>query len=303
MDQSGPGFLRVARRSPILRIGMFAAILSPWIACGGGGGSPTQPSGPPAAGSSIVWAAIGASDVTGVGSSVPCLLQDCANGTGYIAVTARQLRAQRFTLDLLNLGLPTAVIGRDFETLGQQFNRIIAGNFIEQEAPFVQRNATLVTVFAGLNEINTVTAALGAGAGGSDPNGYIDAQVRAFGADFTTLLRGVSDRAGTPRLVILNVPNPAGMPYLASASLAQRQAAQRLAVAMTRTVVNPLVSSNTVVVDLMCDARSYQAGTYSSDGLHPNDAGYAFIASEVLRAITTNYPAPQGSCAFNSIVP
>jgi lysophospholipase L1-like esterase len=303
MDRSDRGFLRVTHRSPILRIGLLAAILSGWIACAGGGG-PMQPSGPPAAGSTIVWAAIGASDVAGVGSSVPCLLQDCADGKGYIAVTARQLRAQGFTLDLLNLGIPTAVIGRDFETLGQQYNRLIAGNFIQQEMPFIQRNATLVTIFAGLNEINTVTAALGAGVGGSDPNGYIDTQVRAFGTDFAALMRGVSDRAGSPRLVILNVPNPAAMPYLAAASLAQRQAAQRLAVGMTRTVVNPLVSSNALVVDLMCDARSYQASTYSSDGLHPNDAGYAFVAAEVARAITTsNYPAPQGACSFMSIVP
>ena len=302
MDQSERGFLHALQRSPILRIATLVLLLGSWIACGGS--SPTQPSGPPPANSTIVWAAIGASDVTGVGSSLPCFLQDCADGRGYIAVAARQLRAQGFTIDLSNLGIPTAVIGRDFEALGQQYNRTIVGNFIDQEAPFVQRNATLVTVFAGLNEINTVTAALGAGAGGSDPNGYIDAQVRAFGADVSTLLRTISDRAGSPRLVILNVPNPAGMPYLATAPLAQRRAAQRAAVGMTRTVVNPLAAANTVIVDLMCDARSYQASTFSSDGLHPNDAGYAFIAGEVVRAITSgSYPAPQGSCSFTSIVP
>src|SRR5262249_37642779 len=197
MDRSKRSFFMKAQRSPILRIWMLAAILSSWIACSSGGG-PMQPSGPPPAGSAIVWAAIGASDVAGVGSSIPCFLQDCNNGTGYVAVTARQLRARGFPLDLLNLGIPTAVIGRDFESLGQRYDRLIAGNFIDQEMPFVQRNATLVSIFAGLNEINTVTAALGAGAGGSDPNGYIDAQVRAFGADFSTLLRGVSDRAGSP---------------------------------------------------------------------------------------------------------
>jgi lysophospholipase L1-like esterase len=302
MDRSEHGFLHAAPQSPILRIVMIVVLLGSWIACGGG--SPMQPSGPPAAGSMIVWAAIGASDVAGVGSSVPCPLQDCPDGRGYIAVAARQLRAQGFTIDLLNLGIPTAVIGRDFETLGQQYNRFIAGNFIDQEAPFVQRNATLVTVFAGLNEINTVTAALGAGAGGSDPNGYIDAQVRAFGADLSTMLRTISDRADSPRRVILNVPNPAGMPYLAAAPLAQRQAAQRAAVGMTRTAINPLAAANTVIVDLMCDARSYQPGTFSSDGLHPNDAGYAFIAAEVVRAVTSaSYPAPQGSCSLMSIVP
>ena len=222
---------------------------------------------------------------------------------GYVPVATRQLKAQGFTVNLLNLGIPTAVIGRDFQTLGQQYSRTILGNFIDQEMSFVQPNATLVTIFAGINEVNVVTAALGGGAGGSDPNGYMDAQVRAFGTDYTTLLAGIRARAGSPRLVVLNVPNAAGLPYVIGTSLAQRQAAQRISVTMTRTVVNPLVSSNLIVVDLMCDSRSYLASNYSSDGLHPNDAGYAFIASEVVRAITlASYPAPQNSCSQMTIV-
>src|SRR5262249_60234060 len=129
------------------RTGVLAASRSAWVAWRRGGG-PVRRGGPPPAGSAIVWAAIGASDVAGVGSSIPCFLQDCNNGTGYVAVTARQLRARGFPLDLLNLGIPTAVIGRDFESLGQRYDRLIAGNFIDQEMPFVQRNATLVSIFA-----------------------------------------------------------------------------------------------------------------------------------------------------------
>ena len=55
----------------------------------------------------------------------------------------------------------------------------------------------------------------------------------------------------------------------------------------------------------MCDARSYLPGNYSSDGLHPNDAGYAFIAGEVVRAVTTGsaYPTPQANCAAMTMVP
>jgi lysophospholipase L1-like esterase len=302
------GFFHVLRCSPILRIVLCAGTLAAATGCdrlGLGSSSPTAPTGAPTPGSTINYTAIGASDANGVGSSVPCLsFSDCPNGLGYVPVATRQLRTQGFTVNLLNLGIPTAVIGRDFETLGQQYNRTIIGNFIEQEMPFVQPNATIVTIFAGLNEINTITAALGAGAGGSDPNGFIDAQVRAFGTDYSTLRTGIAARAGSPRLVILNLPNPAGMPYLSGASLAQRQAAQRAAVGMTRTVVNPLAGSNAAIIDLMCDARSYQASTYSSDGLHPSDAGYAFIAAEVVRAITTSsYPAPQATCAQMTIVP
>jgi lysophospholipase L1-like esterase len=55
---------------------------------------------------------------------------------------------------------------------------------------------------------------------------------------------------------------------------------------------------------MMCDGRSYLPSNYSSDGLHPNDPGYAFISSEVVKAITqSSYPAPQGSCAGMTIVP
>jgi lysophospholipase L1-like esterase len=300
-------FFHGRRNSPILRIAVVGICLAGSLACdrlGLGSGGPSAPT-PLAPGSTINYSAVGASDANGVGSSVVCLpLVDCPNGMGYVPVTARQLRTQGFTVNVLNLGIPTAVIGRDFQTLGQAYGRFIEANFIDSEMSFVQSNATVVTIFAGLNEINTITAALGAGAGGGDPNSFIDTQVRAFGADYTTLLQGIATRAGNPKRVILNVPNPVGMPYLAGASLAQRQAAQRAAVGMTRTVVNPLAGTNTVIVDLMCDARSYLPSTYSSDGLHPSDAGYAFIAAEVVRAVTsTTYPAPQSSCTSMTLVP
>ena len=308
MWDSGCRIFSSLRNSPILRIGIVAGAVTLATGCNklglGGGNSPTAPSGPPAAGSTVVYTAVGASDANGVGSSAECLpLTDCPNGMGYVPVTVRQLKAQGFIVSNLNLGIPTAVIGRDFQTLGQQYNRTILGNFIDNEMSFVQTNATIVTIFAGLNDVNVITAALGGGAGGGDTNGYIDTQVKAFGTDYTTLLSGIRARAGTARLVILNVPNAAGLPFLAGTSLAQRQAAQRASVGMTTTVVNPLVSSSVSVVDLMCDARSYLASNYAADGLHPNDAGYAFIAAEVVRAITTSYPSPQSSCARMTLVP
>jgi lysophospholipase L1-like esterase len=223
---------------------------------------------------------------------------------GYVPVTVRQLKAQGFLLSHLNLGIPTAVIGRDFQTLGNQYKHDTLANFIEQEMPFVQQNATVVTIFAGLNDVNVITAALGGGAGGSDPNGYVDAQVRAFAADYATLLAGIRARAGSPRVISLNVPNAAALPFLARASLAQRQVAQRASVGMTSTVINQLVSQGVRIVDLMCDVRSYAPANYSSDGLHPNDAGYAFIAGEVVRAITSSsYPSPVASCPVMTQVP
>jgi lysophospholipase L1-like esterase len=306
-DSSGTIF-QARPNSPILRIGVVVAALALGTACnklGLGSGGSTAPSPVPAAGSTINYTAVGASDANGVGSSAECLfLTPCPNGMGYVPVTVRALTSQGFIVNNLNLGIPTTVIASDFASLGARFGRIIVGNMIDNEMPFVQSNATVVTIFAGVNEINTITSALGGGDGASDPNAYIDAQVRAFATDYTNLLAGIRLRAGSPHIVILNVPNSAGLPFLATASLAQRQAAQRAAVGMTKTAVNVLASSSVTIVDLMCDSRSYVSSNYSGDGLHPNDAGYAFISAEVVKAITaSSYPAPQSSCTGMTIVP
>jgi len=297
--------------SPKLRIRLFAVPLL--VAALGATGCdklglgddkpPTSPSNPPA-GTSIRYTAVGASDVTGWGSSAPCLLTDCPNGMGYVAVAARQLRAQGYQVGVTNLGLPTAVISPRFQSLGQQYGHFVAGNFIDNELPLVPTDATLVTIFAGANDVNVVTGALGGGAGAGSPATYIDDQVRAFGEDFATLLNRIRGTARSARVVVLNLPNLAGLPYLSNAGLPQRQAAQRASVGITRTVVNPAQSPNVVVIDLMCDARMYQRSTFSDDGFHPNDAGYGFLAGEVVRAATaTGYPAPAASCPQMNLVP
>jgi lysophospholipase L1-like esterase len=294
------------RQSPISRIVAAALLVLSLTACDilKNSDSPTAPTGPPAPGSFIVYTAVGASDAIGVGSSNVCVpFTNCPNGLGYVQVTARSLTSQGFTVSLSNLGLPTGVIGRDFQQLGQSLGRTIAGNFIDDEVPFVGTTSTVVTIFAGGNEVNLITSALGAGFGGTNQAGYIDAQVQAFGADFASLVSGIRAKA-SPRLVILNLPNMAGLPYLVSAPLAQRQAAQRAAVNMTTTVINSFQGSDVVIVDLMCDPRTYVPSNYSSDGFHPNDAGYAYIAGEVVSAISSSsYPPPRSSCSQMTIVP
>lgn len=302
----GPGFFAGVHHSPISRIAILLCVLGFAAGCNkDGSNGPTGPGGPPAAGASITYDVIGASDANGVGSSVVCPpYVDCPNGMGYAQIAARQLSAQGYSVSLQNLGIPASVIGPGFQALGQQYGRTIGGNFLVQEMPFVRANATLVTIAAGSNEINTITAALGAGAGGSDPAGYIDAQVSAFGNDYTTLVDGVRARAPSARIIVVNVPNLAAFPFLVGATLSQRQAAQRAAVRMSTTVVNTLVARNVVVVDILCDARMYQPSNFSSDGFHPNDAGYTFLAGELVRAVTsTTYPAPPTGCGFMSVVP
>ena len=212
--------------------------------CSAGNKTPSSPSPLPQPNSAINYTAIGASDAQAIGSSVECIMPfvDCPNGMGYVQVAARQLKANGYTVNLTNLGIATATLGRDFEDLGNQNGHLVLANFIENEAPVVNSNSTLITIFGGANDVNVVTSAMGRGAGASDQVGYINAQIKAFGADYTTLVNMLRGRAGGARMVVLNLPNMGAMPFLAGASAQQRQAAQLLSVGMTTTVINPLTA-------------------------------------------------------------
>ena len=70
---------------------------------------------------------------------------ECENGTGYVPVLARQLRATR-EVTLLNLGIPGSVLSPAIQQIARQHGRDIPANFVEREMPFVASNSTLVTI-------------------------------------------------------------------------------------------------------------------------------------------------------------
>ena len=123
---SGRRIFQALGNSPILRIGLVVAAVVGAAGCDklglGGGSSPTAPTGRRSPGSTIVYTAVGASDADGVGSSVECLpLADCPNGMGYVPVTVRALtRAGFHGHEPEPAASRPAVIGRDFQALGQQ---------------------------------------------------------------------------------------------------------------------------------------------------------------------------------------
>jgi lysophospholipase L1-like esterase len=291
---------------PILfgRLVCASALAAMLAACSANNGS-TKPTPTPDPNGPVIYSAIGASDAAGWGSSVPCLpfIEGCTNGTSYVAIIARELAAGGKSVTLTNLGIPTAVIGPTFQTLGATYGREIVGNFLQQEMPFVARDSTVVTIFAGGNDTNTISAAVGGGAGGSDPLGFVDNQVRVFDTDYEALVKGIKDRAPNARIVILNLPNFAGMPMTAGYSLDRKQLVQKISVGFSTQGINDFATRGIAVVDMLCDPRSYDPGIYSSDGFHPNDAGYAYMASEVIKALTSSYPAPRTSCSYMAIVP
>ncbi len=266
--------------------------------------SPTEPSPGPAPTGPVVYTAFAASDGLGIGSSVECLpFSECPNGMGYVQVIARTFRNGGRPVTLTNLALPAGVLSPRIQSLGRQYGRFIPGNFLEATLPSVSRDSTLVTIFAGANDANTIVEALERGAGGSNAGAFMDDQVRQFSAEYRQLVAGVRARAGQPRIVAANLPNLAGAPYAAGYPPARRQAMQTLTVRLTREAINTLTAEGVAVVDLMCDGRSYEPSRYSNDGFHPSDAGYAFIAELMLRAINeASFPAPQNDCSFMRIV-
>jgi lysophospholipase L1-like esterase len=261
--------------------------------------NPTEPTDPPLPAHVVNYTAIGASDAAGFGSSAFCVpFLPCQNGKGYVQVLDRRLKSDGKSVTLLNLGLPGAVLGPEIQGLANQLGRDILSNFLDNEVPFVGSDSTLVTVFAGGNDVNTVGAAVEAGYGGVDPLGYVQARTAGFARDLAAMMDGIKARAPQARIVVLNLPNLAGLPYAAGYPSAKKKALQDIAVRFSAEV-NKLTAKGAIVVDIMCDGGFYQSNMYSSDGFHPNDAGYARMADAVYPAASTgaNSP-PKSSCSY-----
>lgn len=275
-------------------------------ACSKSADSPTSPS-PTNPTQAAFYTAIGASDGIGIGSSAPCLpFTECPNGLGYVQILHRALAAGGRTVGHRNLSLPGSVMNKAVEDLAREIGRPIdslAGNFIERQTPFVPTNTTHVTIFAGGNDANVIAQAARSGRGGSDVNGFVEAQVRQWGIDLEDLVARIRARAPNARIVALNLPNLGAAPYVSGNTAAEKALMQRVAVGLSDRV-NALTGRNVLVVDLLCDARLYLPQNYASDGFHPGDGGYRIFADLALPALRDGASTqPNGSCAQRRIIP
>lgn len=269
-------------------------------ACSKSPESPTSPTAPVG----VNYMNISASDSTGYMSSVECFpFTTCAaNATGWVQTLFRRLQ-QNGTATLNNTGVPGQVLSQHFEDLGRRLGRTYPGNFLTNQAPFTKTDATVVTIFAGGNDANTVGQIVQAQLAGDDVRGFIDQQVRQFGDDLAALVRAVRQKSPNAKVVLLNLPNLAGAPYLARNSAVERGVMQRIAVGMSDRV-NAQAGPNTFVVDLLCDARILEASSFSSDGFHPSDRGYALMAELAYPAVVNgSHPAPAADCALRRVAP
>ena len=286
---------------------LFAVLLAALLATTACSSSSDSPTGPSPDSGPITYTAIGASDGIGFGSSSPCFpFDDCPDGLGYVQILRRELVATGRAVSYRNLSIPGAVLSRAVEDLARDIGRPIdnlAGNFIERQSQFVPTDTTHVTIFAGGNDANVIAQAARAGRGGSDVNGYVDAQVNQWGIDLADLVSRVRTRAPNARIVVLNLINLAGAPYLSGNPISEKSLMQRVAVGLSDRA-NALTAQGVLVVDLMCDARLYQPSNYASDGFHPSDGGYRVFAELTLPALRDGANnAPNPNCAQRRLFP
>jgi lysophospholipase L1-like esterase len=296
--------LRIVRPIPLI-VGIFALA------------APAASPGAPRAAhwrsqTAYVYTAIGASDAVGVGSSHPCKTPSCPGGTGYVPDIARLLAQTGATVTLTDLGISGAFIGPDFAMLRQQLSACAGSpgpvyDFITNEVPQVPGTTNVMTIFAGGNDTNVVVQALLCGFGGSTEStqeAYIDGKTTAFGSDYAALLAGVRQRAPGVRIAVANLPNFAGVPAFVNLPEPVRAMLQATSVGFDDEVINKLVARGIPVVDLLCDPRSYDPANFSSDGFHPNDAGYAILAAALAPVLEgKSIPPPRAHCPQRKFVP
>jgi lysophospholipase L1-like esterase len=263
---------------------------------------PTEPSPT----NDVVYAVVAASDGIGVGGSVPCLPfdPDCPSGTGYVYLLKRRLAAEGRPVTLVNRALPGAVLSDTILGLSRDVGRNdIPGTFIDQIVPFISPSSTVVTVFAGGNDTNVIAQNIRAGRAAPDARGFIEAQVRQWGLDFEELIRRLRSRAPNARIVAINLPNLGAAPYVANLTTFERSLVQAIAVGLTDRI-NASRSQNVLVVDLMCEPRVYEPGSFSSDGFHPSDRGYQIMAELAYPAVANGTsPTPSSACPQRAQLP
>lgn len=270
------------------------------------GGACTKSEAPtsPTPTNEVLYSVIGASDAIGFGSSAPCFIFEDCDGKGYAPLVKRRFRADGATVQLANRGIPGGVLSPALLRLAEQTGRTdIRGTLLDQSAPFIPSGSTHVSIFAGGNDANVIGNAVRAGLAGSNVAGFVDQHVAQFGADLVELVGRVRLRAPSARIVAFNLPNLAVAPYVSSATLLERRILQRIAVGVTDRI-NALGTQGVVVVDLMCEPRTYLPANISSDGYHPSDAGYLLMADLLYPALRNGTaPAPSSSCAQRTLLP
>jgi lysophospholipase L1-like esterase len=278
----------------------------------------------------LSYTAIGASDAVGYGASVPCTTATPAlgpadpgclslTGTGYVPDLAKTFIKSGTSVTLDDLGYSGAVLGPDIATEVNAYGAIGSADacqprstadayptdFITYELPLVTSSTTLVTIFAGGNDVNGLVNALGCGAGGStagSQQAFLNTWIVNFANDLQYLINHIQAKAPKAKIIVANLPNFSQIPVGLAVGAADPAAGQALAafsVGFDLDDINVLTADNITVADLLCNSASYTAGDFYTDGFHPNDSGYAAFAALLYADLTTaSPPLPSSTCSY-----
>ena len=261
----------------------------------------------------------------------------CPGGTGYVPDIAASLTSGLSSATLTDLGISGAVIGPTERTLGNTYepfvfgcgnpNPCIPGDFITDEVPLIPGGQNTVTIFAGGNDTNAIFAHVAVACASCTSQqiaAMVGADITSFGNDYKTLLGAIHAKDPLARIYVANLPNfgliPIGVctganpasppPFCSPADPARNEpAAQALLDSISTSidafVINTaIVQAGVPVIDLECDPHSYDPNNFSADGFHPDDAGYALLASKFVTAIRQfGAPPPAGNCQFSQAGP
>lgn len=175
------------------------------------------------------------------------------------------------------------------------------------ELPQLTGKEDVVTIFAGGNDTNAIVNAavcqLAARATQAAVQQFLATEIQAFGNDFTSLYASIHAKAPSAEIVIANLANFAGIPISQMPSVASaKPMLQAVSVGIDTNVYAAAARAGIRVADVLCDPRSYANADFYpgplAEGFHPNDVGYAALASTLLAQINAPTPTiPPASCA------
>lgn len=215
------------------------------------------------------YAAIGASDIVGYGSSVL--------DSSYAYMIRDSLATYVTNLEFTNFGF----YGYDYNVVGTASGSTVQ-DMINEQLPLVKDNSPdLITIWTGGNDfVNMVTQ-----------NGDKSAEL-LFEEGLNTLLRGIFNDAPDAFAVIANLPNmsqlPATTEYIKMGYITESKLEVQERTVRVNTIIKNTVAKydNCYLVDLYSSMNLDRNDNYiSEDGFHPSDKGYRAMANRYMNVI------------------
>lgn len=192
------------------------------------------------------YTALGASDAVGIGAT--------PNTAGYVYLISDWMKARYTYWTLINRGV-SGYTAPD-----------IVNNTL---SPAVADQPQIVTLWVGGNDVVKSAAVL-------ESTATLAARYRTA---YTTILHRLRTETGA-FIVTANIPDISRTPVANGYPSFLKTLAKNDTLALNAVIAEVAAAENVPVVDLYSNPESYNPANFSSDGFHPNNAGYALMAQQ-----------------------